>query len=150
MLITGRTLRFSLVAQTIICLQWGRPTFNPWVGKIPWRRACQASPVFLPGQACGQRSLEGYSLWGCKESERANTFTFHPGPQARISLRAHFPIEVTRTKKKKERKKTQKLHNNFPNQRASPLRGGERCMSFRCSSKGTERRTPNSCWAVPY
>ena len=105
MLITGRTLRFSLVAQTIICLQWGRPTFNPWVGKIPWRRACQASPVFLPGQACGQRSLEGYSLWGCKESERANTFTFHPGPQARISLRAHFPIEVTRTKKKKKKER---------------------------------------------
>ena len=102
MLITGRTLRVSLVAQTIICLQWGRPTFNPWVGKIPWRRACQASPVFLPGQARGQRSLGGYSLWGCKESEKANTFTFHPGPKAHLSLRAHFPIEVTRTTKKRK------------------------------------------------
>jgi len=31
----------SLVAQTVKnCLQYGRPGFNPWVGKIPWRRAC--------------------------------------------------------------------------------------------------------------
>ena len=33
------------------------------VGKIPWRRAWQPTPVFLPGQ----RSLEGYGPWGCKE-----------------------------------------------------------------------------------
>ena len=32
-----------------ICLQCGRPGFDPWVGKIPWRRAWQPTPVFLPG-----------------------------------------------------------------------------------------------------
>ena len=40
--------------------------FDPWVGKIPWRRACQPTPLFLPGESHGQRSLEGYSPWGRK------------------------------------------------------------------------------------
>ena len=35
--------------------------FEPWVGKIPWRRAWQPTPMFLPGESHGQRSLEGYS-----------------------------------------------------------------------------------------
>ena len=49
--------------------QYGRPRFNPWVWKIPWRRKWQPTPVFLPGQSHGQRSLVGYSPWGCKESD---------------------------------------------------------------------------------
>ena len=36
--------------------------FNTWVGKIPWWRAWQLTPVFSPGKSHGQRSLEGYSL----------------------------------------------------------------------------------------
>ena len=47
-----------------------RPGFKPWVRKIPWRTAGQLTPVFLPGESHGQRSLEGYSPWGCKESDR--------------------------------------------------------------------------------
>ena len=43
--------------------------FNPWVGKIPWRRKWQPSPVFfLPRTSHGQRSLAAYSSWSCKES----------------------------------------------------------------------------------
>ena len=41
--------------------------FDPWVWKIPWRRAWQPTPVFLPGESHGQRSLVDYSPWGCKE-----------------------------------------------------------------------------------
>ena len=41
--------------------------FDPWVRKIPWKRAWQPTPVFLPGESHGQRSLTGYSPWGCKE-----------------------------------------------------------------------------------
>ena len=37
--------------------------------KIPWRRKGQPTPVFLPGESHGQRSLEGYSPWGCKVPE---------------------------------------------------------------------------------
>ena len=43
-----------------------RHGFDPWVGKIPWRRTWQSIPVFLPGKSCGQRSLVGYSPWGRK------------------------------------------------------------------------------------
>ena len=43
--------------------------FDPWVGKIPWVRKWQPPPVFLPGKSHGQRSLAGYSPWGCKESD---------------------------------------------------------------------------------
>jgi len=42
---------------------------DPQVGKIPWRRAWQPTPVFLPGESHGQGSLAGYSPWGCKESD---------------------------------------------------------------------------------
>ena len=52
-----------------ICLQCRRPEFNPWVRKIPWRREWQPTPVFLPGEFRGQRSLVGYSQWGHKESD---------------------------------------------------------------------------------
>ena len=46
---------------------WCRKSgFNPWVRKIPWRRAWQPTPVFWPGKSHGQRSLAGYSPWGCK------------------------------------------------------------------------------------
>ena len=38
------------------------------VRKIPWKRAWQSTPVFLPGESHGQRSLAGYSPQGCKES----------------------------------------------------------------------------------
>ena len=46
----------------------GDPGFNPWVGKISWRKKWQLTPVFLPAKSHGQRSLMGYSPWGCKES----------------------------------------------------------------------------------
>ena len=60
----------SLVAQLVKnCLQCRRPGFDPWVGKIPWRRAWQPTSVFLPGDSHGQRSLADYSPWGRKESD---------------------------------------------------------------------------------
>ena len=40
---------------------------DPWVWKIPWRRAWQPTPVFLSGEPHGQRSLAGYSPWGHTE-----------------------------------------------------------------------------------
>ena len=52
-----------------MCMQCRRPRFDPWVGKMPWRRKWQPIPVFLPGEFREHRSLEGYSPWGCKESD---------------------------------------------------------------------------------
>ena len=50
--------------------------FDPWVRKIPWRRAGQPTSVFLPGESHGQRSLEGYSPLGHKESDTTEA-TYH-------------------------------------------------------------------------
>ena len=41
----------------------------PGSGRFPWRRKWQSTPVFLPGKSHGQRSLAGYCLWGCRESD---------------------------------------------------------------------------------
>ena len=49
----------------------GRHGFDPWVEKIPWGRAWQPTPVFSPGKSHGQRSLEGYSPWGCRVTAEA-------------------------------------------------------------------------------
>ena len=57
------------------CRRHKRCKFNPWIGKIPWRKKWQPTPVFLPGQFHGQRSLVGYSLWGCKELDMTEQST---------------------------------------------------------------------------
>ena len=54
---------------TCQCRRFKRRRFDPWFRKIPWRRAWQPTLVFLPGESHGQRSLVGYSPWGCKESD---------------------------------------------------------------------------------
>ena len=54
----------------------GKPRFDPWVGKIPWRRAWQPTPVFLPGEFQGQRSLVGYSPWGHEELDTSEQLTY--------------------------------------------------------------------------
>ena len=46
--------------------QCSRCGFDPWIRQILWRRKGQPTPVFLPGKFHGQRSLVGYSPWGCK------------------------------------------------------------------------------------
>ena len=46
-----------------------RLRFNPRVGKTPWRRKRQPTPVFLLGKSHRQRSLASYSTWGRKESD---------------------------------------------------------------------------------
>ena len=43
--------------------------FNPWVGKIPWRRKWQPIPIFLLKESHGQSSLASYSPWGRKKSD---------------------------------------------------------------------------------
>ena len=59
-----------------ICLQFGRPRFDPWVRKIPWRRKWQSTPVLLSGKFHGRRSLVGYSPWGHRESDTTEWLHF--------------------------------------------------------------------------
>ena len=71
---------FSLVSDSVELPRWcsgkesafrfrrcKRHGFSPWVGKIPWSRKWQPTPVFLSGKFHGQWNLVGYSPWGLKE-----------------------------------------------------------------------------------
>ena len=49
--------------------------FDPWVRKIPWRREWLPTPVILPGEFQGQRSLIGYGPWGHKELDMTERLT---------------------------------------------------------------------------
>ena len=65
-----------------------RQEFDPWVGKIPWRRTWQPTPIFLPGESHGQRSLVCYSLQGCKEMDKI---------KATKHTHTHMHTEINRT-----------------------------------------------------
>ena len=73
------------------CLQCGRPGFDPWVGKILWRRKWQPTPVLLPGKSHGQRSMVGYSPRGCKESDTTERLHRHSAEKAW----PYLPIFIT-------------------------------------------------------
>ena len=85
-----------------ICLQCRRLGFDPWVGKIPWRRKWQPTPVFLPGKFHGRRSLIGYSPGNCKESDTTKRFHFFTPseyqwsalPRKQIKYRHKIPEHV--------------------------------------------------------
>ena len=61
--------------QQKIHLQCRKPGFNPWVRKIPWGREWQPTPVVLPGEFHGQRSLVGFSPLGHKELDITERLT---------------------------------------------------------------------------
>ena len=66
----------SLVAQTVKNLPARQETrFDPWVGKIAWRRAWQPTPVSLSTEFHGQRSLAWCRPWGHKESDMTEQLT---------------------------------------------------------------------------
>ena len=62
----------------------------PWVGKTPWRRKWQSTPVRLPGKSHGWRSLAGYCPWGHKELDTTKRLHFH------------FHFQCTNTKVRQE------------------------------------------------
>ena len=49
----------------------------PGSGRFPWKRKWQPTPVFVPGESHGQRSLVGYNPWGCKESDMTDRLSTH-------------------------------------------------------------------------
>ena len=65
----------SLVAQMVKNLPAMQETRVQSLGKIPWKREWQPTPVFLPREFHGQRSLAGYSQWGPKESDMTEQLT---------------------------------------------------------------------------
>ena len=85
----GKPKEFAKVTSSVIkggsrgkepacqCIKHKGHRFDPWVRKIPWRRAWQPTPVFLPGKPHGQRNLAGYSPWGRKEMDTTEQLSMH-------------------------------------------------------------------------
>ena len=76
---------------TCQCRRHRRRRFDPWVGKIAWRREWQPTPVFLPGESHGQKSLEGYSPGGCTELNMTEWLTLSHS-MTRCILKKYFLI----------------------------------------------------------
>ena len=73
------------------CLECRRPSVDRWVRRIPWRREWQPTPVFLPGESHGQRSLAGYSPWGRRVGQTEQlTFPMSPRTSKKDSLCLHY------------------------------------------------------------
>ena len=104
------TFRTRLPAHSLSCASNSKESpcfaFDLWVGKIPWRTTWQPTPVFLPGESYGWRSLIGYSPWGRKEldtTERLHFLSFTLSPmmgnedeeQTWRHRREHFVETVT-------------------------------------------------------
>ena len=73
-----------------ICLQYGRPVFDPWAGKIPWRREWLPNPVFCSGEFHGQRSLVDYSPGVAKSWTQLSDFHSLIGNNFGNSYRLYF------------------------------------------------------------
>ena len=74
------------------CSRHKRRGFHPWVGKIPWRRAWPPTPLFLPGECYGQRSLVGYTPWGRKGLDTTERVCTHTHPMTWLHQKAFFHI----------------------------------------------------------
>ena len=79
---------------TCQCRGHKRCRFDPWVRKIPWRRAWQPIPVFLPGEFHGQRSLMGYCPQGHKDSDTTEATCTHARTCAYVWKCMHECINV--------------------------------------------------------
>ena len=66
--------------------------FNPWVGKIPWRRAWQLTPVFLPGESHGQRTLTE------KERNKWSMMCKAGGKRSYVGTRLKAPRKLPQTR----------------------------------------------------
>ena len=104
----------SSVGKESAC-QYRRRGFKSWVGKIPWRRKWQPTPVLLPGKSHEWKSLVGYSQWGGKESdttERLHSLT-HTNSSCNLilkkkTLNQKMGEELNRRFSKEDRQMTNK------------------------------------------
>ena len=98
-----------------------RPVLSPRVGKIPWRRKWQPTPVFQPGKFRGQRNLPGYSPWGCKELNK----TEHRCTSVCDCLKnAHFSLTMSNLKRKFRRQVHLQWHKQIKVLRNKLNKGG--------------------------
>ena len=84
------------------CRRWKRRLLDPWIGKIPWSRKWQLTPVFLSSKAHGQRSLVGYSPRDCRvghewaRSQAAKLLWDAVGPKSKhLASKLFLPSDVS-------------------------------------------------------
>ena len=87
------------------CRRCRRRGFDPWVGKIPWRRKWQPTPVFLPGESHGQRNLVGCSPWAHKNSQTP----LRDGALTHVTITGNKEGKIKNTSPGKERKVSTKI-----------------------------------------
>ena len=98
-----------------ICLQSRRSVFNPWVGKIPWKREWQPTPVFWHGELHGQRSLAGYRPWCLKELGTTERLT-----HTQCFFQTLFSLEISTAKAFIPNSSSQEGHPGSPYQMPPP------------------------------
>ena len=76
------------------CRRFKRCGFNPWVGKIPWGRKWQPTPVFLPGKSQRQRSLAATVHGVAKSWTQLSHQTTPPGPLPHLLCSCHTSLLV--------------------------------------------------------
>ena len=76
-LLTSCSFSDCTVVESCQCRRHRSYRFGPRVRKMPWRRKWQPTPVCLPGEFYGQRSLAGYSPWGRKEMDMTLQLSTH-------------------------------------------------------------------------
>ena len=122
--------------------------FNPWVGKFPWRREWQPTPMFSPREFHGQRSLAGNNPWGQKEMETTELLT--------LSLFGYYK-DFHYLWNIQEVSKATFLNNHFTWKWilafCSPVESLERVATYLVCSFGGEKQTPQTtlaCWFLPW
>ena len=88
--------------------------FNPWVGKMPWRRKWQPTPGFLPEKSHGQRSLAGYCPCSCKESNTTEPLTLRLGEETTLTKVEGTGSMDWMVEKGSNRKSCERLWNGCP------------------------------------
>ena len=128
-----RELQVVLVVKELAChyRRHKRLGFDPQAGKIPWRRAWQPTPGFLPGESLGQRSLVGYSPWGHKESDTTE----------RLSMQACTPIQQYSISKTLQEIKRCDVCNHW-------IKALSLLRSYLDYCRGTRDQTANICWII--
>ena len=86
------------------CRRCKRHRFDPWVGKIPWRKKWKPTLVLLPGKFHGQRSLVGYSPWGHKEADMTERLSVRVCVCACACTHTHTYIQPIMPRKKKSKR----------------------------------------------
>ena len=108
-----------------------RREFHPQIWKIPWKRAWQSTPVFLPRESHGQRSLTGYTPGGLKESDTTEV-TYCAACKYHL-----IPMVLSHNSETEHCPNQRNLipeHLSFPFTTAFPVPGCNKCLEFSFSS----------------